>query len=104
MSDNRYQWDRSHPGLTSLQQAVEPVRREVVEHAIYGADRRPITEFLRLLGTGTPVPEALKGARVPLAAGDFAATTWEIIETAPVHCRAAAFAFGREDLIPEMFQ
>ncbi len=36
MSNNRYQWDRSHPGLTSLQQAVEPVRREVVEHAIYG--------------------------------------------------------------------
>jgi hypothetical protein len=30
--------------------------------------------------------------------------TWGIIETAPVHCKAAAFAFGREDLIPEMFQ
>jgi hypothetical protein len=31
------------------------------------------------------------------------ATTWEFIESAPVHCQAAAFAFGREDLIPDMF-
>ncbi len=30
-------------------------------------------------------------------------TTWDFIENAPLHCQAAAFAFGREDLIPEMF-
>ncbi|GAA2797593.1 DUF3050 domain-containing protein [Kitasatospora sp. CM 4170] len=186
MSTNRYHWDRSHPGLTGLQQAIEPLRREVVSHTVYGgltsiervrtfldrhvfavwdfmsllkslqreltcvdvpwvpngptasrrlineivlveesdelgegftshfelyvegmrqagADPRPVEEFLALLGAGTPVPEALKAAGVPQAAVDFTTTTWEIIENAPVHCRAAAFAFGREDLIPDMF-
>ncbi|MFI6154909.1 DUF3050 domain-containing protein [Kitasatospora sp. NPDC051170] len=186
MSTNRYHWDRSHPGLTSLQQAIDPLRREVVGHSVYhgltsighvrtflnshvfavwdfmsllkslqrdltcvevpwvpngptasrrlindivlveesdelgegytshfelyvegmrqaGADPAPITEFLGLLGSGNGVLQALKGAEVPQAAVDFTTTTWSIVENAPVHCRAAAFAFGREDLIPEMF-
>jgi hypothetical protein len=34
---------------------------------------------------------------------EFVALTWHLIDTAPVHCQAAAFAFGREDLIPDMF-
>ncbi|MER8104954.1 DUF3050 domain-containing protein [Kitasatospora sp. NPDC094016] len=186
MSTNRYHWDRSHPGLTSLHQAIDPLRREVVGHGVYGgltsigrvrtfldshvfavwdfmsllkslqrdltsvevpwvpsgptasrrlineivlveesdelgegytshfelyvegmrqagADPGPVEEFLGLLGTGTAVPQALKAAAVPQAAVDFTGTTWSIIENAPVHCRAAAFAFGREDLIPDMF-
>ncbi|MFF1903727.1 DUF3050 domain-containing protein [Kitasatospora sp. NPDC058218] len=186
MSNNRYHWDRSHPGLTGLQEAIDPLRREVVGHTVYGgltsighvrtfldrhvfavwdfmsllkslqreltcvdvpwvpngptasrrlindivlveesdelgdgftshfelyvegmrqagADPAPVEAFLELLRAGTPVPEALKTAGVPQAAVDFTATTWEIIENAPVHCRAAAFAFGREDLIPDMF-
>ena len=183
---NRYQWDRSHPGLTRLQQAIEPVRREVVDHRVYGeitgiervhaflsshvyavwdfmsllktlqrdltcvdvpwvptgptASRRLINEivlieesdefgddyishfelyldgmdqagaetdtvrsFLDLLRGGTPVLDAVREAGVPQGAADFVRTTWGIIEDAPVYCKAAAFAFGREDLIPEMF-
>jgi hypothetical protein len=183
---NRYQWDRSHPGLSRLQQGIEPVRREVVGHRVYGeitgiervraflgshvyavwdfmsllktlqreltcvqvpwvpsgptASRRLINEivlieesdefgedyishfelyldgmdqagaetatvraFLDLLRAGTPVPEALTEAGVPRGAADFVRATWGIIDGAPVHCKAAAFAFGREDLIPEMF-
>jgi hypothetical protein len=183
---NRYQWDRSHPGLTRLQQAIEPVRREVVDHRVYGelsgiervrtflnshvyavwdfmsllktlqreltcvqvpwvpsgptSSRRLINEivlieesdefgegyishfelyldgmdqagaetgtvrsFLDLLRGGTPVLDAVREAGVPQGAADFVRTTWEIIDGAPVHCKAAAFAFGREDLIPEMF-
>jgi Protein of unknown function (DUF3050) len=69
-----------------------------------GAATKPVEAFLDLLRAGTPVPEALKLAEVPQAAADFVATTWSIIDTAPVHCQAAAFAFGREDLIPEMFE
>jgi hypothetical protein len=69
-----------------------------------GADVGPITTFIDHLRTGTSVAEALKLAEVPVAAADFVTTTWSIIESAPIHCQAAAFAFGREDLIPEMFQ
>src|SRR6185436_13829288 len=46
---------------------------------------------------------ALDRAGVPKPSVEFAETTWNIIETMPVHCQAAAFAFGREDLIPDMF-
>jgi hypothetical protein len=187
MATDRYHWDRSHPGLTGLQQAIEPARRRVVDHPVYhslagldevrgfltshvfavwdfmsllkslqqqltcvtlpwiptgptasrrlineivlveesdelgdgyishfelyldgmrqaGADTGPIEAFLGLLADGVPVPDALKQAAVPAGAADFVTMTWGIIEDAPVHCQAAAFAFGREDLIPEMFQ
>jgi hypothetical protein len=187
MSANRYNWNRTHPGLAGLQAAIEPVRRRVVTHPVYhevndlrrvqtfqehhvfavwdfmsllkslqrdltrvelpwypsgptasrrlineivlveesdelgagyishfelyldgmtrtGADTAVVESFLALLRAGHPVPDSVKTTSVPRAAADFVATTWEIIETAPVHCQAAAFAFGREDLIPEMFQ
>jgi hypothetical protein len=69
-----------------------------------GADTAPITAFLEQVRAGRPVPEALVAAGVPGPAADFVTATWGIISTAPVHCQAAAFAFGREDLIPEMFE
>ncbi|WP_037603672.1 DUF3050 domain-containing protein [Streptacidiphilus rugosus] len=69
-----------------------------------GADTGAVNEFLRLLGTGAGVADAAKKADIPQVAADFMAVTWDIIENAPVHCQAAAFAFGREDLIPEMFE
>ncbi|MEV7181281.1 DUF3050 domain-containing protein [Kitasatospora sp. NPDC093679] len=187
MSSDRYHWDRSHPGLTALREAIEPVRQEVVGHPIYrqidsvervrsfqehhvfavwdfmsllkclqrqltcvelpwvptgptasrrlineivlveesdelgegyishfelyvdgmaraGADTTAVDAFLGRLRRGVDVAEAAKEAEMPTAAADFVAVTWDIIENAPVHCQAAAFAFGREDLIPEMFE
>ncbi|GLW09424.1 hypothetical protein Misp01_45530 [Microtetraspora sp. NBRC 13810] len=68
-----------------------------------GADTATVQTFLDLIGSGTPVPAALTEAGVPAAAAAFVGHTWDIIENAPLHCQAAAFAFGREDLIPEMF-
>ena len=35
MSISRYQWDRTHPGLTALQQSISTTRRMVLEHGIY---------------------------------------------------------------------
>jgi hypothetical protein len=68
-----------------------------------GADRTAIDAFLGLIRQGRPVLAALAQADVPEPAAEFTARTWEFVETAPVHCQAAAFAFGREDLIPDMF-
>jgi hypothetical protein len=69
-----------------------------------GADRSTIDTFIGLLRAGTGVPEALVAAAVPAPSAQFVTTTWRFIQDAPVHCQAAAFAFGREDLIPDMFE
>ncbi|WP_410809106.1 DUF3050 domain-containing protein [Micromonospora sp. 067-2] len=68
-----------------------------------GADTTAVDGLIDLLRAGRGVPEALTEAGAPAASAAFAATTWRIIDTTPVHCQAAAFAFGREDLIPDMF-
>jgi hypothetical protein len=68
-----------------------------------GADTTVIRDFLDLIRDGVDVRSAIERGDVPAAAAEFVSTTWGIIESAPVHCQAAAFAFGREDLIPEMF-
>jgi hypothetical protein len=68
-----------------------------------GADIKPITDFLDRIRDGEKVREAITDDSVPPAAAAFVSATWDFIEKAPLHCQAAAFAFGREDLIPEMF-
>ena len=68
-----------------------------------GADLTAIEAFIELLRRNVPVRSALKEAQVPGPAAEFSRMTWGLVETAPVHCQAAAFAFGREDLIPDMF-
>jgi hypothetical protein len=69
-----------------------------------GASTQPMRVFLEYLRNGRSVLDSLAAAQVPPGAADFVARTWAIIETAPLHCQASAFAFGREDLIPEMFE
>jgi hypothetical protein len=69
-----------------------------------GADRTAVDAFIAELRAGTDVLVALGTAKVPGPAAEFTTTTWRFIQEAPVHCQAAAFAFGREDLIPEMFE
>ncbi|WP_308311009.1 DUF3050 domain-containing protein [Streptomyces sp. GbtcB6] len=67
------------------------------------ADTAPVDTFVALLAEGHDVPAALRVARVSAPAAEFVRTTFGIIADRPLHCRAAAFAFSREDLIPDMF-
>ena len=67
------------------------------------ADATRIDTFLALVAEGHDVSSALRVAQVPAPAAEFVRTTFEIISDRPLHCRAAAFAFSREDLIPDMF-
>ena len=68
-----------------------------------GADTAVVDEFIGRLRQGEPALAALDSAGVPAPSAEFVRTTWDIIDSAPLHCKAAAFAFGREDLIPDMF-
>jgi hypothetical protein len=68
-----------------------------------GADHSVVDRFIDRLRAQQPVPVALETAGVPRPSAEFVRATWDFIESAPVHCQAAAFAFGREDLIPDMF-
>lgn len=68
-----------------------------------GADTKHIDAFIDGLRAGKAVSPSLEAAGAPEPAGSFVSMTWEFISQAPVHCQAAAFAFGREDLIPDMF-
>src|SRR5262249_37686533 len=69
-----------------------------------GADTSVIDAFIGALRAGRPVLDAVGEVDVPGPAAGFVRLTWGLIESAPVHAQAAAFAFGREDLIPDMFQ
>ncbi|MCG7208602.1 DUF3050 domain-containing protein [Streptomyces arenae] len=67
------------------------------------ADTVPIDTFVALVAEGHDVSAALRVAEVPAPAAEFVRTTFGIIADRPLHCRAAVFAFSREDLIPDMF-
>jgi pyrroloquinoline quinone (PQQ) biosynthesis protein C len=69
-----------------------------------GADRRAITGLLAALSAGKPLDHALDTTSIPFAAAHFVAETFRTIRSGEIHVVAAAFTFGREDLIPEMFR
>jgi Protein of unknown function (DUF3050) len=69
-----------------------------------GADTSVMDAFIDRLRARRPVLAALDEVKVPAPAAEFVRLTWDFIENAPVHAQAAAFAFGREDLIPDMFE
>lgn len=72
--------------------------------AAVGADTDPVLCFLDLLADGVPVPQAVNLCGAPPGAAEFVRHTWQVVEHAPVYCVAAAFALGREELVPRMFE
>lgn len=69
-----------------------------------GANLAPIQAVLGQLDQGTLLPAALQHPAVPVAAAAFVNQTWQVIARGATHEIAAAFTFGREDLIPDLFR
>ena len=68
-----------------------------------GASTADVLELISRLEQ-KPVLEAVEEAAIPAGARGFLRTTFGLIESGRLHALAAAFTFGREDLIPDMFR
>ncbi len=68
-----------------------------------GADTTEIKHLINGIQQGKSVDEAIDGLYVEQPVKDFMKFTFEVIESGKTHCIAAAFTFGREDVIPDMF-
>jgi hypothetical protein len=69
-----------------------------------GADTAPVQRLLAALARGESVPAALAAAQAPEAVQEFVNHTFAVIAAGQPHAVAAAFTFGREDVIPDMFR
>ena len=68
-----------------------------------GADTVPIANFLQRINAGAGVADALADSDIAAPIKSFTAFTFSVIATGKIHLIASAFAFGREEVIPEMF-
>jgi len=68
------------------------------------ADTGPIDRLIAALRAGTPLAAALDACGGPPAALDFVRKTFAVIDTGETHRIVAAFTYGREDVIPDMFR
>lgn len=75
---------------------------EAMEEA--GADTKPVRRFIQDVMNGLPYEEALQVENIPLTVQNFVMYNLELAKNGKIHQVAAAFFYGREDLIPDMFQ
>ena len=90
---------------------VDPEGRPTSHFELYlramqecGADTAPVQRLLAALAEGASVPTALAAAQAPAAVQDFVQQTFAVIAEGQPYMVAAAFTFGREDVIPDMFR
>ena len=69
-----------------------------------GADTRAIHRVVSLLRDGAPLEQALAVSGGPPASIDFVQKSFAVIESDSPHRIVAAFTYGREDVIPDMFR
>ena len=69
-----------------------------------GARTAPIERFIGRLTEGAGLEAALVEAEAPVAAAEFVRSTFRTIEHGNLAALASAFTFGREDLLPSVFQ
>jgi len=68
-----------------------------------GADDSQMNRLIETLEGGYTVQEAIESVEIDNAVKDFVKFTFKVIDSGKGHCIAAAFTFGREDVIPDMF-
>lgn len=68
-----------------------------------GADTKAIHTFIHALKETNSFETAYNAANVPAEAREFVDFTFDVINSKKSHLQSAAFTFGREDLIPNMF-
>jgi DUF3050 family protein len=69
-----------------------------------GADTTTIDNLLEAFRKGSSVPAALAAVGVPGCVERFVRQTFDLIERGSLCSLASAFTFGREDLLPALFQ
>lgn len=69
-----------------------------------GGNTQAIDSFIATLKSGLTIEQALENPMIPAAAKAYVEASFKIINTAKDHELAAAFAFGRESMIPDMFR
>ncbi|QCR23290.1 DUF3050 domain-containing protein [Pontibacter sp. SGAir0037] len=92
---------------TDVDQAGNPVSHfELYLQAMKecGADHALINQMLEKVAAGETVEAALGQLPIHASVKDFVYNTFSIINSGKSHAIAAAFTFGREDLIPDMFR
>jgi hypothetical protein len=68
-----------------------------------GANTAKIDTFIDRITYGNTIEDAFKNINIDQRVLDFVKFTFSVIETKKTHMVAAAFTFGREDVIPDMF-
>jgi pyrroloquinoline quinone (PQQ) biosynthesis protein C len=69
-----------------------------------GADTNPISCVIERIRSGDPISEVLQDPTVPIEAREFVNRSFSIIYSGNAHRIVAAFTYGREDIIPDMFR
>lgn len=69
-----------------------------------GASTAAIDGFVDRIANGQSVAQSLRASGAQDSVRSFVETTWSFLNSNQSHCIAAAFTFGREDVIPDMFR
>lgn len=97
--------------VTGEESDIDPNGNRISHFELYlqamrelGADTSSIEKLIGLCRKGVPTEHALLELDLPAGIQNFISFTFDLVQHAPTHVQAAVFTFGREDLIPDMFQ
>ncbi len=79
----------------------ELYRRAMVQ---CGASTRPIDGLLESINSGMAIQPALARCEISESVRSFVHHTFQVLETGDLPAIAAVFTFGREDLLPDLFE